>query len=300
MGEGKRDARAGGDAARAGEGHTEKNGKVSSVEFDCASRRVAMELKNLTFEKGPIATLTVNRPDALNALNRRVLEEIAQVLRDVRHDVSTRVLIVTGAGDRAFVAGADIAAMAEMSAVDGLEFSRLGHRVMQTIEDLPIPVIAAVNGFALGGGLEIALACDLIIASEKARFGQPEINLGLIPGFGGTQRLPHRIGHAKARELVMTGELIDAKTALELHLVNAVVAPGELMPAARKLAEKLASKPALALRQAKAALRASFTMEEDAGLRFEQEAFGVAFAGADRVEGARAFLEKRTPKWQGR
>ena len=129
-----------------------------------------------------------------------MLEEIAQVLRDVRHDPAVRVLIVTGAGDRAFVAGADIAAMAAMSAVEGLEFSRLGHRVMQTFEDLPIPVIAAVNGFALGGGLELALACDLIVASDKARFGQPEINLGLIPGFGGTQRLPHRIGHARARE----------------------------------------------------------------------------------------------------
>ncbi len=259
-----------------------------------------MELKNLLFDRATIATLTVNRPAALNALDRRVLEEIAQVLRDVRHDPTVRVLILTGAGDRAFVAGADIAAMAAMSAVEGLEFSRLGHRVMQTFEDLPIPVIAAVNGFALGGGLELALACDLIVASDKARFGQPEINLGLIPGFGGTQRLPHRIGHARAREAVMTGDLIDAKTALELGLVNAVVGPGELMAAARSLAEKLASKSAFALRQAKAALRAAATVEEDAGLRFEQEAFGVAFASADRVEGTKAFLEKRPPKWQGK
>jgi len=259
-----------------------------------------MELKNLLLDRATIATLTVNRPAALNALDRRVLEEIAQVLRDVRHDPAVRVLIVTGAGDRAFVAGADIAAMAAMSAVEGLEFSRLGHRVMQTFEDLPIPVIAAVNGFALGGGLELALACDLIVASDKARFGQPEINLGLIPGFGGTQRLPHRIGHVRARELVMTGDMIDAKTALELGLVNAVVAPGELMAAARSLAEKLASKSAFALRQAKAALRAAATVEEDAGLRFEQEAFGVAFASADRVEGTKAFLEKRPPKWQGK
>ncbi len=260
-----------------------------------------MELKNLLFDRAAIATLTVNRPAALNALDRRVLEEVAQVLRDVRHDPAVRVLIVTGAGDRAFVAGADIAAMAAMSAVEGLEFSRLGHRVMQTVEDLPIPVIAAVNGFALGGGLELALACDLIVASEKARFGQPEINLGLIPGFGGTQRLPHRIGHVRARELVMTGDMIDAKTALEWRLVNAVVAPGgDLMAAARTLADKLAAKSALALRQAKAALRAAATVEEDVGLRFEQEAFGVAFASADRVEGTKAFLEKRPPKWQGK
>ena len=164
------------------------------------------------------------------------------MLREVRHDTSVRVLIVTGAGDRAFVAGADIAAMSKMSTVDGLEFSRLGHRVMGTIEDLPIPVIAAVNGFALGGGVELAMACDLIVASEKARFGQPEINLGLIPGFGGTQRLPHRIGQAKARELIMTGDMIDAKTALELGLVNYVVAPDQLMAETRKLAEKIASK----------------------------------------------------------
>ncbi len=259
-----------------------------------------MELKNLIFEKDAIATLTVNRPAALNALNREVLEEMARVLREVRHDPAVRVLIVTGAGDRAFVAGADIAAMSEMSAVEGLEFTRLGHRVMQTFEDLPIPAIAAVNGFALGGGLELAMACDLIIASEKARFGQPEINLALIPGFGGTQRLPHRIGHARARELVMTGEMIDAKAALELGLVNQVVPPGELIEAARKLANKLTAKSPLAIRQAKAALRASFTMEEDAGLRFEQEAFGVTFGSADRVEGTKAFLEKREPKWQGK
>jgi enoyl-CoA hydratase len=257
-----------------------------------------VELKNIIFEKAAIATLTVNRPPALNALNREVLEEMARVIREVRHDSSVRVLIVTGAGDRAFVAGADIAAMSKMSASDGLDFSRLGHRVMESFEDLPIPVIAAVNGFALGGGLELALACDLIIASDKARFGQPEINLGLIPGFGGTQRLPHRIGHNKARELIMTGEMFDAKTALDWGLANQVVVPAELMDTARKLAENLASKSAIALRQAKAALRAAFTMNEDAGLRFEQEAFGVVFGSADRVEGTAAFVEKRPPAWQ--
>ena len=255
-------------------------------------------MEEVIFEKAEIATLTVNRPKALNALNRAVLEEISRVLRDVRHDRAVRVLIFTGAGDRAFVAGADIAAMAEMSATEGLEFTRLGHRVMQTIEDLPIPVIAAVNGFALGGGLELALACDLIIASEKARFGQPEINLGLIPGFGGTQRLPHRIGHARARELIMTGEMFDAKTAFEWGLVNKAVGPDQLLPETRKLAEKIATKSGFALRQAKAALRASFTMEEDAGLRFEQNAFGLVFSSADRVEGTKAFVEKRDPKWR--
>jgi enoyl-CoA hydratase len=259
---------------------------------------VELKVEDLIFEKGEIALLTVNRPKALNALNRQVVEDLARVLRDVRHDPLTRILIVSGAGDRAFVAGADIAAMSEMIPTEGLEFSRLGHRVMQTMEDLPIPVIAAVNGFALGGGLELAMACDLIIASEKARFGQPEINLALIPGFGGTQRLPHRIGHARARELIMTGDMIDAKTALEWGLVNKVVAAEQLMPEVKSLAAKLASKSGIALRQAKAALRASFTMEEDAGLRFEQSAFGLAFASADRVEGTKAFVEKRDPKWQ--
>lgn len=255
-------------------------------------------MEDLIFEKGAIAILTINRPNALNALNRGLVENMARVLRDIRHDQTTRVLILTGAGERAFVAGADIAAMSEMTAIEGLEFSRLGHRVLQTLEDLPIPVIAAVNGFALGGGLELAMACDLILASEKARFGQPEINLALIPGFGGTQRLPHRIGQARARELIMTGEMIEAKTALDWGLLNKVVAPDQLLAEARKLAEKLASKSGIALRQAKAALRASFTMAEDAGLRFEQSAFGLAFASADRVEGTKAFVQKRDPHWQ--
>lgn len=255
-------------------------------------------MEELIFATGAVATLTVNRPKALNALNRAVLEGIAQVLRDIRHNPAVRVLIVTGAGDRAFVAGADIAAMAEMGVSEGLEFTRLGHRVMNTIEDLPIPVIAAVNGFALGGGLELALACDLIVASDKARFGQPEINLGIIPGFGGTQRLPHRIGHARARELIMTGEMFDAKTGLEWGLVNKVTAPEQLMDEAQKLAAKIATKSGFALRQAKAALRAAATMEEDAGLRYEQNAFGVAFGGDDRVEGMKAFVGKREPQWR--
>ncbi|HKV54027.1 MAG TPA: enoyl-CoA hydratase-related protein [Candidatus Binataceae bacterium] len=255
-------------------------------------------MEDLIFDKAEIATLTVNRPKALNALNRGVLEDLARVLRDVRHDAAVRVLIVTGAGDRAFVAGADIAAMSQMSPVEGLEFSRLGHRVMQTIEDLPIPVIAAVNGFALGGGLELAMACDLIMASDKARFGQPEINLALIPGFGGTQRLAHRIGHARARELIMTGDMFDAKTAFEWGLVNRVLAPDQLLAETRSLAEKIASKSGIAIRHAKSALRAAFTMEEDAGLRFEQSAFGQVFASADRIEGTKAFVEKRDPKWQ--
>jgi len=259
-----------------------------------------VELKHLLFEKAEVAILTVNRPDALNALNRDVLNELAHALREIRNDPAVRVLIVTGAGERAFIAGADIAAMAEMSTSEGLEFTRLGHTVMNAIEELPIPAIAAVNGFALGGGLEVAMACDLIVASEKARFGQPEINLGLIPGFGGTQRLAHRIGHARARELVLTGDMIDAKSALAWGLVNQVVAPAELMGAARQLAAKIVKKSGFTVRQAKAALQAAATMNEKDGLSFEQQAFGVAFSSQDRVEGTRAFLQKREPKWQNK
>ncbi len=259
-----------------------------------------MELKHLVFDSAALATLTVNRPNALNALNREVLGEILDVLHAIRRDPSIRVLIVTGAGERAFVAGADVAAMAKMSTLEGLEFSRFGHHVMNLIEELPIPVIAAVNGFALGGGLELALACDLILASDKARFGQPEINLGLIPGFGGTQRLPRRVGLNRAREIVFAGEMFDAKTAFQWGLVTQVVEPGELLTVARSLAEKLAQKPAVALRQAKTAMGAAVTMTEESGLRFEQEAFGVTFASADRIEGTKAFVEKRPPVWQHR
>jgi enoyl-CoA hydratase len=255
-------------------------------------------MEDLIYAQGVVATLTVNRPKALNALNRPVLEGLAEVLRGLRNDGAVRVLIITGAGDRAFVAGADIAAMAGMSVTEGLEFTRLGHAVMSAIEDLPLPVIAAVNGFALGGGLELALACDLIIASEKARFGQPEINLGIIPGFGGTQRLAHRIGHSRARQLIMTGEMFDARAAFEWGLVNTVAAPDQLLDEAHKLAEQIATKSGFALRQAKAALHAAATMDLEAGLRCEQSAFGICFGGEDRIEGMQAFVNKRDPQWR--
>lgn len=259
-----------------------------------------MDYTNVIFDRAEVATLTVNRPQALNALNREVLGEILDVLHEVQRDHSVRVLIVTGAGERAFVAGADVAAMAKMSTIEGLEFSNFGHHVMNIIEGLPIPVIAAVNGFALGGGLELALACDLIIASDKARFGQPEVNLGLIPGFGGTQRLPRRIGLNRAREIIYSGEMFDAKLAFQWGLATQIVEPAELLPVARSLAEKLAHKPAVAIRQAKAAMRAAVTMTEETGLRFEQQAFGVTFASADRIEGTTAFVQKRGPIWQHR
>jgi len=256
-----------------------------------------VERKNIIYTKGPIATLTINRPAALNALNRAVIDEIAGTIEEIRADPAVRVLIVTGAGDRAFVAGADIAAMAAMSPIEGLDFSEAGHHAMDALETLPIPVIAAVNGFALGGGLELALACDLIIASENARFGQPEINLGLIPGFGGTQRLIRRIGLARARETILTGDLFDAKSALQYGLVNQVVPLADLTATASKLADKMVAKSAVALRQAKAAMRAALNGSQETGLAFEREAFGVVFGSADCAEGTAAFVEKRPPKW---
>jgi enoyl-CoA hydratase len=259
-----------------------------------------VEFKHLIVEKAEVATLTVNRPDALNALNRDVLVDFVHALHEIGSDPAVKVVIITGAGERAFIAGADIAAMSKMSTVEGLEFSRMGHGVMNAIEALRVPVIAAVNGFALGGGCEVAMACDLIVASEKARFGQPEINLGLIPGFGGTQRLAHRIGHARARELVLTGDMIDAKTAHAWGLVNQVVAPGELMNTARALAAKILKKSPLTVHQAKSALQAAATMNERDGLNFEQQAFAVAFSSEDRIEGTKAFVEKREPKWQNK
>src|SRR5881396_1203593 len=252
------------------------------------------QLQNLQVTRADaVATLTLDRPKALNALDAATLRELARAIRELRRDGGVHALVVTGAGDKAFSAGADIAAMAAMSAADGHAYSRLGHEVLARLEALAIPVVAAVNGVALGGGLELALACDLIVASEKARLGQPEINLGLIPGFGGTQRLVRRIGQTRARELIYLGQIISAEEALRLGLVNRVV------PEAR-LAADLAAKAPVALAQAKRATAVAADADLETGCRFEVEAFGVTFATDDRVEGLKAFLEKRTPAWKGR
>jgi enoyl-CoA hydratase len=257
--------------------------------------------QNILFAKeGRTAVLKINRPKSLNALNPETVEEIAACLEEVRKDKEICCLIVTGEGDRAFVAGADISAMVSMGGVEGRSFSQRGQAVLQTLEDLPIPVIAAVNGFALGGGTELALACDLIIASDKARFGQPEINLGVIPGFGGTQRLARRIGLPRARELIYSGDMIDAETALGYGLVNRVVPVAELMAEARQMAEKLAAKPPIAIQQAKAAINAGINMDLVNGCRYENEAFSLTFATEDKIEGMKAFLEKREAKFKGK
>jgi len=254
----------------------------------------------LSERRGPVALLTLNRPDALNALNAGLLEALSERTAEIAADSGVRAVVVTGAG-RAFAAGADIAAMREMTAIEGEAFSRLGHRALASLEELPVPVIAAVNGFALGGGCELACACDWIYAIRKARFGQPEVNLGLIPGFGGTSRLPRRVGVAWARELVITGAPIDAELAERIGLVNRVFDDVEgLLEAAIKAGETIAAKGPLAVARAKRLLQET----PDADLRVahacEQSAFGSIFAPEDSREGMTAFLEKRDPAFPGR
>jgi len=259
-----------------------------------------MAYENLLVERdGAVTTVTVNRPKALNALNPATLWELQRCCDELRQDKTTRCMVITGAGARAFVAGADIAAMEQMSAIDGRSFALFGQGVMRQLELLPIPVVAAVNGFALGGGLELALACDLILTSATAMFGQPEINLGIIPGFGGTQRLARRIGLEAARLLIYTGEMIGAEEALRLGLVARVLPPDELLPEVKKLAATLAGKAPVALQQAKAAINTGSDIDLDDGCRYEAEAFAVAFGTTDRAEGMRAFLEKRPPAFKG-
>ena len=260
-----------------------------------------MPYENIRLEAGEsIGTLTVDRPKALNALNPDTLREMLRCLRDVRRDGEVRALILTGGGEKAFIAGADIAAMSTMSVIEAKEMARLGQRVTSAIEDLAQPVVAAVNGFALGGGLEMVMACDLVVVSEKARFGQPEINLGIIPGFGGTQRLARRIGAPRAREMIYGGEMIDAATASQWGLVNRVVKPEDLLSEARKLASMLATKPAVALAQAKHAILRGLDVDLENGLRLEAEAFAVTFSTEDRTEGMAAFLAKRKAAFKGR
>lgn len=260
-----------------------------------------MAYDNLSFEQdGAIGILTVNRPKSLNALDPATLAELAACLETVRADDGVRCLILTGAGERAFVAGADISVMVSMSPLEGKKFAALGLGVARGLEELPIPVIAAVNGFALGGGIELALACDLIVAAHTAKFGQPEINLGVIPGFGGTQRLARRIGLPLARELIYTGDVIDAETAQRYGLVNRVVPAAACLDEAKTLARTLAGKPPVAIRQAKAAINAGSDMDLQNGCRFETEAFALSFSTADKAEGMSAFLEKRTPKFTGK
>ncbi|HEX6836882.1 MAG TPA: enoyl-CoA hydratase-related protein, partial [Polyangia bacterium] len=234
------------------------------------------------------------------ALNRQTLNEIGWALRDADGDARVRCVIMTGAGEKALVAGADISEMADQGATEARGFAAAGRAVGDVLEAMTKPVIAAVNGFALGGGCEIALACDFIYASDKAKFGQPEVNLGVIPGFGGTQRLARRIGQGRAMELVLTGDMVGAEEALRVGLVNKVFPAAELMAEVRKCADKIASKGPLAIGYARRAVRKSAELGLTAGLDLEAELFALLFATADQKEGMKAFLGKRPAKFEGK
>lgn len=251
-------------------------------------------------EAGKIGVLTVNRPQALNALNAATLDELASALARVAADVELRVLLITGAGEKAFIAGADITAMQGMSALEAQAFSEKGQRVMQAIEALPIPVIALVNGYALGGGCELAMSCDWIIAAERAVFGQPEVNLGIPPGFGGTQRLARLVGRARALELVITGRQVKADEALRIGLINDVVPLEQLTEKGLAMARLTAAKAPVAVRVSKQAVQRGLDLDLANGCVLETSLFAFAFGTADRQEGMTAFVEKRAPKFTGR
>lgn len=259
-----------------------------------------MAYENIMYqvEEG-IATITFNRPKALNALNTALLEEFSQALDAIAADEDIRVLILTGAGDKAFVAGADISELATYNSLTAKSFSRKGHAILAKLQALPIAVIAAVNGFALGGGTEIAIACDFIYASESARFGQPEINLGLIPGFGGTQRLPRLIGSNQAKELVFTGKMISAADAEKIGLANRVVPADQLMEEVLKTAREIAAKGKVSLRAAKQAINYGLNTDLATGIHIEVDGFSMCYASSDAKEGTSAFLEKRKADFKG-
>src|SRR5256714_3069866 len=246
-----------------------------------------------------VAIITINRPEKRNALNIRTREEGAAALEELREDDSVGVVVFTGAGDKAFIAGADIGEFAGRTALTQRAVM-LGRSLFTAIDSFPKPVIAMINGFCLGGGCELALSCDLRVASESARFGQPEINLGIIPGGGGTQRLTRLVGEGKAMELILTGEMIDAQTAYRLGLVNIVVPAADLEAKTMELANRIAEKSPVALRMAKEAVKTAARANLDEGLRREVDLFALCFSSEDKDEGVRAFLEKRKPKFKGR
>jgi enoyl-CoA hydratase len=246
-----------------------------------------------------VAVLTIDRQEKLNALDRQVVEEIGQALLELEAE-RPRAIVVTGAGERAFIAGADIRAMSVMDPIEAKQFSEIGHAAMALLDRSPVPTIAAVNGFALGGGCEVAIACDVRIAAENATFGFPEVGLGILPGMGGTQRMPRLIGPALAKELIFTGRRIGAEEAREIGLVNRVVGQGEALDAAMGLAAEISANGPLAVRHAKAAANRALDVDLVSGLEYEADQFALLFATQDAREGMNAFGEKRKPKFEGR
>ncbi|MDD4377309.1 MAG: enoyl-CoA hydratase-related protein [Eubacteriales bacterium] len=256
--------------------------------------------ENIKYEvKEGMGLVTINRPKAMNALNEDVLEELLQVFTEIEKDENVKAVILTGEG-KAFVAGADIAQMSGLNALQGRNMMILGHKVMNLIESIEKPVIAAVNGFALGGGCELSMACDIRIASEKAKFGQPEVGLGIIPGFGGTQRLARLVGKGMAKYLIMTAEIIPASEAYRIGLVEKIVAPEELMETAETVARTIMSKAPISIGTAKSAINNGYDMDMKSASKFEIETFTAAFGSDDKTEGMKAFLEKRTPEFKNK
>ncbi len=258
-----------------------------------------MTYHNLRVEAGAIATVTIDRPKVLNALDRATVAELRAAVAELAQ-ASTRVLLLTGGGEKAFVAGADISAMANMSMEEARAFAGEGHALGEALEGAPFVTIAAVGGFALGGGCELALACDFIHASTRAKFGQPEVKLGVIPGFGGTQRLARRVGVGLARELVVTGDVISAEEAVRIGLANSAVAPEELLPKCRAIAERIAKNGPLAVQAARRAIRLGEGTDLQTANAIERELFAAGFGTADQKEGMRAFLDKREAKFEGK
>ena len=260
-----------------------------------------MTFENLLLERdGAVAIVTLNRPKVLNALNNQTLAELSACMATLQADESVRAIILTGAGEKSFVAGADINELATQSPVEGQAHARRGQLIFDAIEQLGKPVIAAINGFALGGGCELAMACTIRLAADTARFGQPEINLGLIPGYAGSQRLPRLVGKGIAMEILLTGDMVSAPRAYEIGLVNRVVPAAELMTEATKLAQALAAKAPIAVRFIIEAVNQGLESPFAAGEYLETALFGTIASSEDMREGTKAFLEKRKPVWQGK
>lgn len=260
-----------------------------------------MTLENVRYElRAPLAVVTLDRPKVLNALNQQSMNELEQVFLEIRENAEVRAVLLTGAGEKAFVAGADIREFAALSPLEGEKLAARGQRIFSLIESCGKPVIACINGFALGGGCELALACTLRIAATTAKLGQPEVKIGIIPGYGGTQRLPRLIGKGAALKMILTGEVISAVDALRLGLVDEVVEPEHLMARGVEIAQTIAGMAPLAIRESIRAVNSGYDLPLASGLELEASLFGLVCSTSDKTEGAQAFVEKRAPRWTGK